>query len=251
MGSHQLASVVRRTDCTLSKHRVGQARASGALPSTPGRNPAAAKIGRPTSRRSQRGSTALEFALVVLAAVPMLFGGVGLGIILGRGIQAVQVTRDAGHMYGLGVDFSAAGAQNIVAKLAQGFNVTSTGNAVLIFSQIVTVYQADCDAAGLTNSCSNLGQTVFAQRIVMGNSSLRTSAFGTPPAGFVGANGNIAPTNYYQQSTLRATGFGTILAQNDGDTAWVVEGFFTQPDLSFLVPGFQQVTQGTYVRSIF
>src|SRR5262249_39767443 len=122
---------------------------------------------------------------------------------------------------------------------------------VLILSQIVTVYQADCDAAGMTNNCSNLGQTVFSQRIVLGNTSLRSSAFGTPPPAYVGGSGNIAPSDYYQQSTLRAVGFNTILAQNDGDTAWVVEGFFTQPDLSFLVPGFQQANRGTYVRSIF
>ena len=76
MGSHQLASVVRRTDCTLSKHRVGQAslpaaallggsRASGALPSTPGRNPAAAKIGRPTfSSRSDTLARILNSQLI-------------------------------------------------------------------------------------------------------------------------------------------------------------------------------------------
>jgi hypothetical protein len=202
-------------------------------------------------RNSERGSTALEFALVTLAIVPMLFGGVAMGIILGRGIQAVQITRDAGHMYGLGVDFTAAGAQNIVGKLAQGFNMSNTGNAVLIFSQIVTVYQADCNASGLTNSCTNLGQPVFAQRIVLGNSGLRASAFGTPNPAFIGGSGNIAPSDYFQQVGLRAGGFGAILPQNDGDTAWVVEGFFTQPDLSFLVPGFQQANRGTYVRSIF
>ncbi len=37
---------------------------------------------RTGKRESQRGSTALEFALVTLAAIPMLFGTVGLGIIL-------------------------------------------------------------------------------------------------------------------------------------------------------------------------
>ncbi len=161
------------------------------------------------------------------------------------------MTRDTGHMYGLGVDFTAAGAQSIVNKLAQGFDMSATGNAVLIFSQIVTVYQADCDAAGLTASCTNLGQPVFAQRIVLGNPSLRASAFGTPPPAFVGGQGNISPSNYYQQNALQAAGFGTILAQNDGDTAWVVEGFFSQPDLSFLVPGSGVVNRGTYVRSIF
>jgi hypothetical protein len=193
----------------------------------------------------------MEFALVAIAAVPMLFGTVAMGVTLGRGVQAVQVTRDVGHMYGLGVDFTVPGAQAIVNKIAEDFDLSANGTAVLIFSQIMTVYQADCNASGFGAACGNAGSQVFVQRVVMGNPSLRTSNFGTPPANYIGAKGNIAPANYYQQTTLRANGFGAILAQQQNDVAYVVEGFFKQPDLAFLAPGFAQANQGTYVRVIF
>lgn len=201
------------------------------------------------ARPRQRGSAALEFALVVIAAVPLLFGTVAMGVTMGRGIQTIQVTRDVAHMYALGVDFSTTGAQNLATTLAQGFNLHSNGDAVLIFSQIVTVYQADCNAAGMGGQCTNIGKTVFAQRIIIGNSSLRTSAFGTPPAQYIGSQGNIAPTDYYRQPTLVATGFGQLLSQGDGDTAWIVEGYFSTPDLSFL--NSSNNGGGIYAREIF
>jgi hypothetical protein len=199
----------------------------------------------------QLGMAVIEFALVVIVAVPLLFGTVALGVNLGRGIEVVQITRDVGHMYSLGVDFTSAGAQNVVNKLAQGFDLSSTGNGVLILSQITTVYQADCDAANLTNQCTNLGEAVFMQRVVLGNTSLRTSAFGTPPANYVAASGNIAPADYYQQGSLIASGFHSVLAQNQGDVAWVVEGYFQPTDISFLSSGFSQASGGTYVRVVF
>ena len=61
------------------------------------------------ARARQRGSAALEFALVIMAAVPLLFGTVAMGVTMGRGIQAIQVTRDVAHMYALGVDFTTVG----------------------------------------------------------------------------------------------------------------------------------------------
>ena len=95
-------------------------------------------------------------------------------------------------MYTLGADFSAAGSQAILSKIASGFDLTSNGDSVLIFSRIVKVYQADCDAAAVT--CTNLNKTVFSQRIVIGKASLRSSSFGTPPAQYINSAGNIAPS---------------------------------------------------------
>ena len=200
-------------------------------------------------RRGQRGSTAIEFALVLMCAVPLLFGTVGLGISMGRGIEALQVTRDVGHMYSLGVDFTSASAQQLATTLAQGFDISSNGNTVLIFSQIVTVYQADCNAAGLGGQCGNAGKPVFAQRIVIGNSALRSSDFGTPPSQYINAQGNIDSSNYFNQASLVANGFSSVISQNDGDVAYVVEGYYSLPDLSFLVSG--GTPKGMYARTIF
>lgn len=207
----------------------------------------------PNRKNTRRGSAAIEFALVMICAIPLLFGTVAMGITIGRAVEAIQVSRDVGHMYSLGVDFTSASAQQLAAQLGQGFDLSSSGNAVLIFSEITTVFQADCNAASMSTQCTNVGQPVFMQRIVIGNSSLKTSAFGTPPSQYINAQGNISSTDYFQQSSLVANGFSSIITQNDGDVAYVVEGFFTMPDLNFLAPGFLQSNSvgGMYARGIF
>jgi len=128
-------------------------------------------------RQRQSGSTLLEFAIVVPCLVLLFFGTVGLGVMMGRYIQCVQVGRDVAHMYSDGVDFTQTTPQSIITQqLAAGIGMTTsggngtatpdtTGNGVIIFSQIQTVYQVDCTAAAVSN-CANLGLPVFTQRIV-------------------------------------------------------------------------------------
>lgn len=202
--------------------------------------------------KSERGSTAIEFALVMICLIPLFFGTIAMGFTIARGQEAIQVTRDVGHMYGEGLDFTSTDAQQLTTQLAHGFTLTGTGNAVLIFSKITTVFQADCTSASV-NPCTNLNQAVFIQRVVMGNTSLKTSAYGTPAAGYLDSQGNISAQNYLSQSSLVANGFTSVLAQNDGDVAFVVEGYFQMPDLSFLSPGYSgaSATGGIYARAIF
>jgi len=208
-----------------------------------------------TQRRSarQRGNVGLEFGLITIVAVPLLFGVMGIGITLGRSVQAQQVVRDAGHMHAQSVDMASTDAQEIVAKIGQDFSFdATTGNAVLIMSQVITVFSGDCTAAGVTSAnCSNLNQQVFTHRVLQGNTTLKTSSFGTPPSQYVtAATGNINASNYLTQSTLRASGFN-MLTMTQGQIAYVIEGYFAQPDLTFFKPGFPQINQGTYVRNIF
>jgi hypothetical protein len=206
--------------------------------------------------KRQRGSTVLEFALVTICAIPMLFAMVALGITMGRGTQGIQATRDIGHMYGLGVDFSQTGAQSIAAKLAQDFSLnTTTGNAVFILSKVQKISSTDCNA-DTTVPCNNLGYPVFTHRLVLGNASLRASQFGTPPAAYIGANGLITANKYLQYDTVRAStsgsgDFNAALNLAAGEYTSMVEGYFRQPDLNFLTPGFAQANQGIYVRVFF
>jgi Flp pilus assembly protein TadG len=213
----------------------------------------------------QRGSTILEFAIVVPCLVLLFFGTVGLGLMMGRYIQAEQMCRDIAHMYSDGVDFTQTTPQNIIVQqLAAGSGMTATGgNGVVILSQVQTVYQADCTAAGVS-PCTNLGLPVFTQRIVVGNSALATSAFGTPSAGLMDASGNISPSVYLSNSdsSVRTSGFesaldaasvsaggsGTPPAQTQGDIAYVVEVFVQYPDIGFL--GWS-TAGGAYTRFIF
>src|ERR1700675_2262536 len=101
--------------------------------------------------RNERGNGLLEFAAVSIVVIPLFFGMVGAGIQLGRMNEAVQICRDSAHMYARGVDFSQVGNQNILVSLATGSGMTvSGGTGVIVMSQIIQVYQADCTAAGLT-----------------------------------------------------------------------------------------------------
>ncbi len=219
----------------------------------------------PRRRQRQSGSTILEFAICVPCLSLLFFGTIGLGVMMGRYIQAVQVDRDVAHMYSDGIDFTQTVAQNIIVQdLALGTGMTATGgNGVIIFSQVQTVYAADCTAAAIT-PCTNLGLPVFTQRIVVGNSTLRTSQFGTPASSLMDATGNIAASVYLSNSnsTVRTTGFesqldaaavaaglsGTAPVQQQGNIAYVVETYFQYPDIGFL--GFN-TTGGAYSCFIF
>ena len=193
----------------------------------------------------------IEFALVMIIAVPLFFGVVATGVTLGRGIGAIQVTRDVAHMYAMGVDLSATGTSLMVDKIAADFNLTSSGDSVLILSTIYSLDAAACTAA-IISPCNNASSKVFTNRWTFGNTSLLTSSLGTPPAGYIGAKGAIAAANYMVQSTLVASpSVASSITLNAQDSAWVVEGYFKQPNLNFLQPGYTQANQGSYVRIIF
>jgi hypothetical protein len=196
----------------------------------------------------QRGSVLIELALALSVAFPLLLGVGAIGIRLGRTLQATELTRDVAHMYAWGADFSLAGTQAIASKLSQDFNLTSTGESVLLFSTVYVVQQTDCTAAGL-KTCPNLGLPVFTQRVALGNTTLRASQFGTPPATYIGSGGVIALADYCQQASLVATGFNAVLALAGGQYSTVVEGYFAMPDLNLL--GLPDSGGGYYVRFLF
>jgi len=204
------------------------------------------------NRSRERGSSILEFAIVAPCLTLLFFGSTGVGIMLGRYVQTVQVDRDVAHMYSDGIDFSQTANQNIIVQqLASGTGMTASGgNGVVILSQIRTVYNVDCTAAGVS-PCTNLALPVFTQRVVIGNATLRTSAYGTPNAAILDTQGNISPTVYLSNSdaTVRTSNFESALdtavqratgtaptppAQAQGDTAYVVEVYFQYPDIGFL-----------------
>jgi TadE-like protein len=223
------------------------------------------QIVRPRRAR-QSGSTILEFAICIPCLVLLFFGSIGLGVMMGRYIQCVQVDRDVTHMYSDGVDFTQTTPQNIIVQqLALGTGMTATGgNGVMIFSQIQTVYQADCTAAAVS-PCTNAGLPVFTQRIVVGNSALRTSNYGTPASNLMDARGNISPSVYLSNSNssvrvaatfesqfsaaaVSAGLSGTAPVQPQGIIAYMVETFFQYPDIGFL--GFS-TAGGAYSCFIF
>ncbi len=197
-------------------------------------------------RRGRCGSAMVEAAMYFSLAVPLLLGLTNIGIRLGHGIQAVQVTRDVAHMYALGADFTLPGTQTIAATLASGFDLGATGNSVLILSRLTKVSATDCAAAGLSN-CPNLNQPVFTQRIVIGNAGLRASTYGTPPPSYIGTQGVINSPDYCVQTSLIANNFDAVISLAQDQVAWLVEGYFTTPDLN----PFGANSRGVYVRLVF
>ena len=228
-------------------------------------------------RRKQSGSTILELAIIFPMLTLLLFGTVGLGVMLGRFITAEQICRDVAHMYSDGVDFSQTNNQNIIIQqLAVGTGITAAGgNGIIIFSQIATPYAADCTASSQT--CTNQGLPVFVQRLYIGKQSLKASSFGTPAAADMDSQGNIAASIYMTNSdpNVRTTNFlgqlddaisraggtapgvapacgavnaGTPCAQAQDNNAYVAEVYFTYPDIGFL--GWS-TAGGAYARFIF
>lgn len=179
----------------------------------------------------ERGSVLIEFALSFALLMPLFVWMIVFGLDLQRFMQTGQISRDAGHMYARGVDFSLAGNQELLVRLASGLGMTRTGGAgVVILSRVLKVSEQDCLDGGVTaSSCANLGQAVFTQRIVIGNSSLRPSRIGAPPASMLRPDGTIAPADYLTKAEARTTEFNGLLNLAPGETAYVSEAWFESP----------------------
>jgi len=140
-------------------------------------------------RHTKRGSAIIEFALSLLVLMPLFLGTGAVGINLVRTLETVQLARDAGHMFARNVDFSQTGNQTILATIGTGLGLSATpgqGTAVVILSGLTYVDANTCVGANTANgtgnqpTCTNLGQWVFTQRLEIGNTSLKTSDFGSP-----------------------------------------------------------------------
>jgi len=92
-------------------------------------------------RKNQKGTSVLEFSLIIRPTVPMLMGVVVVGNELGRAVEAAQVCRDADSMYVRGVDFAQSGNQAELARIGQALNLQSSnsGNGIVILSKITFI----------------------------------------------------------------------------------------------------------------
>jgi hypothetical protein len=205
-----------------------------------------------TGSHRKRGSALMEFSFSTLFWVPLLLGTMVLGLNLSRSIRVTQLCRDAGHMYAYGVDFSQIGNKNLLLQLATGLNISATGgNGVVIFSTITYIAANDCTAGGLpanSSQCPNLNHQVFTKRIVVGNSGLWASAFGTPRSSDMDSTGSIASSSFLTDTTTRATGFSSLISLASGQYAYVSETYFSSPDYDWR--GFL-IGTGVAARSIF
>ncbi len=186
-------------------------------------------------RKSERGNALIEFALAFALLMPLYVWMLVFGLDLRRMMQTGQVSRDAGHMYARGVDFSLAGNQEVLVRLAAGMNMTRTGGAgVVILTRLLKVGEQDCADGGISvGSCTNLGQPVVTQRIVVGNAGLKPSLVATPDGGLLQSDGSVIPSDYLTKPGVRAESFNAILNLAEGETAYVAEAWFESPVKDF------------------
>lgn len=207
---------------------------------------------RPRAHTRQSGTTMIEFCLSISLWMIVLMGLSVVGLSLIQALQVEQICRDSGHMYSQGLDFTQTGNQSLLMMLCSGLNVTTTaGNGVLLFSTVEYIDTPQCTAAGLQanpSSCPNLGQDVFIQRVVVGNSGLFSSKFGTPASGIIGTSGVIASSDYLTNSSARATGFSSVLSLTGGQVGYLTETYFSSTTFNW---GSYLSGTGVYERSIF
>jgi hypothetical protein len=202
--------------------------------------------------RSNRGSSTIEFVLISsFFWVPIILGLFTVGFGLIRGMNCIQLTRDVGHMWAQGVNFAAQANQDLLAtQLAQGLNLVSnqgnvtggnTGNGVVVLSIFTNIGAAQC--AG----CNNAGHTVLIRRVIVGNNSKFTTAYGSPDAALIDVpTGDIK--NYANDPSARADSFNTVMVLNPGELAYFAESYISSPDLA--LPGLFPA-MATYSNAIF
>lgn len=176
----------------------------------------------------ERGSALVEFVLSIsLFWVPLFLGTLVVGFGLVRAVQVTQLCRDAGHMYSFGMDFSQPAYQTLLANMAQGYTLTSTGNAVIVLSTIEFIGPNEC------SGCTNENTPVFTRQIVVGNSSIHASSFGTPPSADMNSDGSgdVLQSAYLNDSRDQATGFSNVIPMTDGQYAYVAEMWVQSPDV--------------------
>jgi Flp pilus assembly protein TadG len=201
-------------------------------------------------KRTNRGGAMLEFCLLTPVWLPLLLGTLWIGSAMIRGLQVTQVARDAASMFCRGVDFSTGAgtdANNILTKVTQELGtVTASGTGVLIFSTLTYVGNSVCASAGPTyhdsatppqhtTACKNYGKFVFTQRYIVGNSSLRSSNFGSPAAADLDSTKQYKiPITKYVVNSADVSSFNLLPAPledgtdgyQSGQPVYLVEAFF-------------------------
>jgi len=160
---------------------------------------------------------------VVLSACFLLPLATGIYLSTGttrRSAYATQMSHDLASMYSQGVDFSRPENQNIARQLVS----RSDGKTLLILTRIHFVAPADCGSTPLAQ-CANNGYAVITQRIVIGDSDLRTSSIGSPLS-IDQTTGNVL--SWATDTSARV--LDSSVALKPGETAYAAEAFIAGAD---------------------
>jgi hypothetical protein len=201
--------------------------------------------------RGQSGSSAIEFAFCSLVLLPLLLGGLSVGFNLVRATQVAQFARDAGHLYAYGIDFTLAGAQQMLVKLATGLNFAlSGGTGEVIFANVLMVGPDDCAAGGLqasTGGCPNLNRAVFTRWYRVGKTTLYTSTYGAPTTAD-SSTGIVNSSSYLRDSSARVNNISNLMTLAASQSIYLTEVYFSSSDYD--LTGFL-TGNGVYARAVF
>lgn len=140
---------------------------------------------------SRKGASLMEFVFSLTLLVPLMLGVTAIGINLITVLEAIQLARDAGHMYARGVRFTTPASLEILKKVGESVGLTdnaASSQAVVILSAVRFCDAATCvdggarlDGNGVPLNCPNFNSWVFTQQLVFPTgSTLQRSKFGTP-----------------------------------------------------------------------
>ncbi len=195
----------------------------------------------------------IEFTLIVPFWCTLLLGTFWCGTAMVRGLVVNEVARDLDSMWSRSTDFSATGAggsNTILTSITQSLGtVTPTGTGVVWFTRLTYVGKSVCAGISPTYGvftptltaynppCTNLGQFVITQQYSQGNTSLRSSAFGTAPVALLDASNDYevdSAVTYATTATL-VSNFNLLPKPQEagadgyqsGNPIYVVEAYFT------------------------
>jgi hypothetical protein len=203
--------------------------------------------------RNERGGALVEFALLSVVWVPLLFGTIVFGFNLLGAIQLSQLCRDSGHMYAYGVDFTQPANVTLLQRLASNLNINiqqNSGDGYILFSTITLVTDADCAAAG-NSTCPNRNKYVFTKLLVFGDRTNVQTSLGSPASRFLQPGSVIQISDYLNDGSLVATGFPSLninfVPGQPGQYAFTSEVTLHSQVLNW--HSFSNT--GTYARSVF
>ena len=181
---------------------------------------------RQTSKKRERGSASLEFCLTSLIWLPLLLGLLLFGFAMIQALQVSQLSRDSGHMYAYGIDFTIPQNAALLGHLASALNIQqSTGSGAILLSRVTLVTDSDCAAAGV-KACPNDGKYVFTSFYVFGNMTYAQTHLGSPSSTYLQNGSSISVQQYLSDPSLVATNFSqylTFVPNQPGQYAYVSE----------------------------
>ena len=212
----------------------------------------AGKILKATKRgpNGQRGTSVLEFALIALPMLIMMFGVVVIGYDLGQAVQVAQLARDADAMFMRGIPMYQTSAQNFLIQLGQNLNLRSdAGDGLITLSKIQFIPDPSCGAPSDASYANcTVGTNRLVQRIIIGNTSIPGASTRFPTAGSVSYDSLDQVNNYLTDNNAVIGNFASALQLKPLEISYVAEAYFQTNQVSF---GSIQSTPGIYAQTFF